>query len=428
MHTRQQKYLPFLMWLFPLLFFAYQFILRLWPGLMMHQIMEQLSIDASSFGLLAAFYYYGYAGMQIPVAMLLDRFGARCIIFISAVICGLSMLLSIYIDSFYLALLSRFLIGAGSAVGILGVSKVVSEWFPKSQYTKMIGLSITFGLLGAVYGGKPVSMLIKAYNWQSIALILASISILLGVVAYIIVRSPEKSNIEKGNEEEINVKHFTVLFSSPALWCLALSNLLMVGALEGFADVWGVPYLVAAHNFSKSDAAGIVTFIFLGMMFGGLVLAWFSKKFGSYPVLVICGLGMAFAFILLFLGNIYTWWALAVLFFVIGIMCCYQLVIFAAGSDLVNSQYLGITIAFLNCVNMLGGSFFHTMIGKAMNFFWTGAVDSGGVKIYSLEAYKYALSTIPICSAVGALVALVLGMQIRRKHGRPHLEKVLKKV
>ena len=109
-------------------------------------------------------------------------------------------------------------------------------------------------------------------------------------------------------------------------------------------------------------------------------------------------------------------------------MCCYQLVIFAAGSDLVNSQYLGITIAFLNCVNMLGGSFFHTMIGKAMNFFWTGAVDSGGVKIYSLEAYKYALSTIPICSAVGALVALVLGMQIRRKRGRPHLEKVLKKV
>ena len=84
MFTRKQNYWPLLMWLFPLSFFAYQFILRLWPGLMMHQIMEQFSIDASHFGLLAACYYYGYAGMQIPVAMLLERFSTRSVIFIFA--------------------------------------------------------------------------------------------------------------------------------------------------------------------------------------------------------------------------------------------------------------------------------------------------------------------------------------------------------
>ena len=45
MLTLRHKYLPFFMWLFPLLFFAYQFILRLWPGLMMNQIMDQFSPD-----------------------------------------------------------------------------------------------------------------------------------------------------------------------------------------------------------------------------------------------------------------------------------------------------------------------------------------------------------------------------------------------
>ncbi len=68
---KKHKCLSFLMWLFPLSFFTYQFILRLWPGLMMQTIMEQFSIDASHFGLLAALYYYGYAGMQITVANLL---------------------------------------------------------------------------------------------------------------------------------------------------------------------------------------------------------------------------------------------------------------------------------------------------------------------------------------------------------------------
>ena len=137
MLTLRHKYLPFFMWLWPLLFFAYQFILRLWPGLMMHQIMNQFSIDASHFGLLAAFYYYGYSIMQIPVAILLDRFSARRIIFIFAVLCGLATLTFTYTSNFYLALLSRFLIGVGSAVGFLGVSKVLSEWFPKAQYAKV---------------------------------------------------------------------------------------------------------------------------------------------------------------------------------------------------------------------------------------------------------------------------------------------------
>lgn len=54
------------MWFLPLLFFTGQFVLRLWPGLMMQDIMQQFKIDAVEFGLLASAYYYGYALMQIP--------------------------------------------------------------------------------------------------------------------------------------------------------------------------------------------------------------------------------------------------------------------------------------------------------------------------------------------------------------------------
>ncbi|NRA74282.1 MAG: MFS transporter [Rickettsiales bacterium] len=403
MYTQNRKYLPFFMWLFPLLFFAYQFILRLWPGLMMHQIMEQLSIEAGSFGMIAAFYYYGYAGMQIPVAILLDRFGTRYVIFAFAVICGFATLLFIYTDNFYLATLGRFLIGAGSAVGFLGVSKVVSEWFPKTQYARMIGFSFTFGLMGAIYGGKPVSLLIESYKWQNVALTLAIISIVIGLCAYLALRSPKNLNSEEMDSEQFKIKNFIKLLSSPTIWFLAVSNLLMVGALEGFADVWGVPYLMKAYNIAKSDAAGIISFIFFGMLFGGPILALFSKKFGNYPVIVMCGLIMALAFMLLFSSYLDSLWLLSCLFFIIGIMCCYQVIIFSAGSELVSQRYLGVTVAFLNCINMLGGSFFHTIIGKVMDYYWDGTLDKEGIRIYDLGAYKYALVIIPVCAVIGAL-------------------------
>ncbi|WP_039454790.1 MFS transporter [Candidatus Jidaibacter acanthamoebae] len=415
------KYLPFFMWFLPLSFFAYQFILRLWPGLMMHQIMEQFSIDAGYFGLLAAFYYYGYAGMQIPVAILLDRFSARYIIFAFAVLCGLATLLFTYTTNFYLAVLSRFLIGAGSAVGFLGISKVVSQWFPKEQYGRMIGFSFTFGLMGAIYGGKPVSLLVANYSWQNVALALAAISIVIGCTTYLALRSPENAK-ESVKEEQFKITNFKVILSSPVIWYLALANLLMVGTLEGFADVWGVQYLMTAYNLKNEDAAGLMSLVFFGMLFGGPVLALGSKKLGNYPMIAICGFSMAGIFMILLLSQTYNPLLLSCLLFALGVMCCYQVLVFAAGSNLVAPQNLGVAIAFLNCMNMLGGSFFHTIIGKTMDMFWTGALSASGFKIYDLEVYKYSLSIIPICACLGAIMVCLVGHNVKGRYMQHELQ------
>lgn len=409
MDNQRTRYTPFLMWLFPLLFFGYQFILRLWPGLMMQPIMMQFSIDASGFGLLAACYYYGYAGMQIPIALLLARFGAQKIVFLFAVLCGLALLLFTFTSNFYLALLSRFLIGAGSAVGFLGVSQVVSTWFSTDHYAKMIGLSFSFGLLGAVYGGKPLSLLISAYQWQSIACVLALIAILIGGAAFLVLGVKP---IKKQEYTAFSGSSFAALLSSKALWVLAVANLLMVGSLEGFADVWGVPYLMTAFSFSKPDAALLTSLIFVGMLFGGPLLAMIAKKAGNYVTLAVCALGLCLAFTLLLSHCISNWWLLCTLFFVVGLLCCYQVIVFATGATLVSAELLGIAIAFLNCINMFGGSLFHTLIGHLMDTFWMGVVDSQGVRVYPLHSFQYALSIIPAGACIGAVLVYWVG---RRK-------------
>ncbi|NDD67503.1 MFS transporter, partial [bacterium] len=89
MFIQKNRYLPFFMWLLPLMFFAYQFVLRLWPSLLMSQIMQQFAIDATAFGVLVSVYYYGYAGMQIPIAILLDKYGPRYVIAACALLCGI---------------------------------------------------------------------------------------------------------------------------------------------------------------------------------------------------------------------------------------------------------------------------------------------------------------------------------------------------
>ncbi|KTD31807.1 MFS transporter [Legionella maceachernii] len=409
----KRDYMPYLMWLFPLLFFAYQFILRLWPGLMMQQIMGQFSIDASHFGFLAALYYYGYSGMQIPVAILLERYSARSVVCLFALMCGLATLIFTYTSNWYLACLSRFLVGAGSAVGFLGVSKVVSQWFPKNRYAKMIGLSFTFGLLGAIYGGKPVSLFITNYSWQTVAFVLATTAILLGITVYFFLSTPK--NVSGQSENQFKLNYFSRLLSSPLIWLLAIANFLMVGSLEGFADVWGVSYLMTAFHLPKNEAAQLVSFIFVGMLCGGPLLAFFSNRLGHYVVITAAGLLMALTFLLMLSITEYNWYLFASLFFIIGNLCCYQVIVFAAGAELVDPKLLGVTVAFLNCINMLGGSFFHTVIGYLMDSTWAGEMSKEGLRLYTLDSYYGSLVMIPYCAVVGACLSALVGFLWRYK-------------
>lgn len=401
------------MWSVALLFFAYQFVMRLFPGLVVKDIMMIHQVDALALGLLSSMYYFGYAGMQIPVAILLDRFGPRNIIAASAALCSLATLLFVLAPNWQLALVARFFIGAGSAAGFLGTSKVISMFFSESSYAKMVGLSFSFGLMGALYGGKPISLLIDADGWQIVGAIIASVGFICALLAWLVIKPFTFDSKIKSEPVKQSIAY---VLKNPYIVILALSNLLMVGSLEGFADVWGISFLSEAFNLQRSNAAFIVSFIFIGMLFGGPILASIAARFSAYfLVTASSGFLISLLFVFMFSGfpNIHPT-ILCVVLFLIGIFCCYQVLVFAIGTKLAPPQHRGVCIAFLNCVNMLGGSFFHLLIGGLLNAFWAGdKID--GLKVYSSHNYVMALSAIPICAFIGAVLVIWIGYLVAKK-------------
>ncbi len=139
------------------------------------------------------------------------------------------------------------------------------------------------------------------------------------------------------------------------------------------------------------------------MLFGGPVLAFFAEKYKAhYAVTMISGVLLAAILMSFLLFNAYLPdQALILMMFVTGLLCCYQVIVFAIGHALVPAALMSLTIAFLNCINMLGGSFFHSTIGILMDFFEQGTMLNG-VKVYSVETYTCALSLIPLASLLGA--------------------------
>lgn len=413
MNSSVSRFRAWAMWVVALLFFAYQFVMRLFPGLVVKDIMMTYQVDALALGFLSSMYYFGYAGMQIPVAVLLDRYGPRTVIAASAALCSLATLGFVLAPNWQIALVARFFIGAGSAAGFLGTSKVISMFFSEASYAKMVGLSFTFGLMGALYGGKPVSLLIDADGWKIVGAIIAGVGFICAFLAWLIIK-PFAYDEKKVNEP---VKQSIIyVFKNPYIVILAIANLLMVGSLEGFADVWGVSFLSQAFNLQRSEAAFITSFIFIGMLFGGPILASLAARFSAYfLVTASCGFLIALLFLFMFgtFPNVHST-VLCVVLFLIGIFCCYQVLMFAIGTKLSPPQHRGVCIAFLNCINMLGGSFFHLLIGGLLNAFWTGDTINS-LKIYSSHNYVMALSAIPVCAFIGGLLVIWIGYKVGKE-------------
>lgn len=398
------------MWFLTTLFFGFQFILRLTPGLVFSELLHKFNIDSVDYGYFAAMYYAGYAGLQIPVAILLDKYGPRVVVFICALLCSLFSLTIVYSDSWFLVLLGRFFVGAGSAAGFLGVAKVLSIWFSPSQYARMVGITFSFGLLGAVFGSAPVSMLMSQYGWRSTVEFVGYSGILISILILLLVKPMPK--IAEELEHNVISKLKNIL-TNKYIVLLAISNLLLVGSLEGFADVWGVPYLESTYGYPRTIASSITMWVYIGMLFGGPILAFFAEKYNAYfQTIAIAGAIMSSILLsLAIFTGVFPYGGLTVMMFIIGICCCYQVIVLSLASILSAPSEISITIAFLNSINMLGGTLFHSTIGNVLNLFWDGTVIND-VAVYSQYAYNLAISAIPIIGLIGVLINIWLSLKV----------------
>jgi predicted MFS family arabinose efflux permease len=373
-----------------LIFFILQDALRIFPSLIKNSLLLKFKWEVTDYGLFTALYYLGYSGSHIPVSIALDKYGLKKTTTISIIITSLGVLMLSLTNSSFLALFGRFIIGLGSSVAFLSVTKVADQYFVRKDL--VISLAFSIGLLGYL-SNVPMSILLaKNYTWESLSMALTLLTLLVALLAFFTL-----PNAKKEKTVPFNSKEFIKIISNKKIILLAIVNFLMVGALEGFSDIWGLNYLVEVYHFDKSISAQIMSFVFLGLLFGSPILAFLAKKLNYYQILVLSGFVLAlsvgfFPLVKLSLNQMLP------LAFIIGIFSCYQIPIIILGNQIVKNSSLPIGI--LNSINMLGGAFFHWIVGYSLNI----------LNIYYPYdiSFSMALLTIPIGSLLGSFLVFFI--------------------
>lgn len=398
--TIASRRIAWVVWLIASIFYAYQYILRVMPNIMLDDIMLRFNVGAAAFGQFSGIYYIGYTLLHMPIGLMLDRFGPRkvmsgCILFTT-----LGLLPLIMAENWAYPVLGRLLIGLGSSAAILGVFKIVRVAFSEKLFPRMLSFSVTIGLIGAIYGGGPLSYMHERMGYQAVVQLFALIGVGLAVATYFIV-----PNIKLASEGTIfsNIKE---VFSNRRVIFASLFAGFMVGPLEGFADVWGKAYLKTLYGFENNMAASFSSLIFMGMCFGAPVLGFIAEKSRSYLAVVVgSGIAMSAAFIVLMNWQV-PLAVLAILFVLVGVCSAYQVLTIYYTSICVREQVAGLTTAVANMIVMIFGYAFHSIMGVVINAFGGAGEPS---------ALSYGVSVIPLGLCVGTVGFIYLLLQETRR-------------
>ena len=403
-------------------FYSYEYFLRISPSVMEHALRKHFDLSATGFGLLAAFYYYAYVPMQLPVGVLMDRFGPRRLLTAACLICVVGTFMFADTVLFGVAAAGRFMVGFGSAFAFVGVLKLATIWLPEDKLGLVAGMATALGTIGAMIGDNLLGSMVSNMGWQPTVNFTAIFGIGLMFVLWFGLRDQKRHQQYNGTIHSFkrSMIDLGLIVRNKQMWINGMYGCLVYLPTTVFAELWGIPYLQHAHGLTHADANLCNSVLFLGFTIGAPSMGFISDKLKrrKLPMQIgAAGAGVVMMIILYVPGLTVT--SLNVLMFLLGLLYSVQSIVFAVGREVSPKEAAGTAIAMTNMIVMIGAMFLQPLVGRLLD--WSLVARENSLvnipvdkmqQLYTAHDYQFALSIIPL----GILIAVILTFFIRETH------------
>jgi len=412
--NRTHPLFPWAVWGLGALLFFYAFFHRVAPAVMVGELMRDFAVGGAILGTLSALYFYPYAALQIPLGLMLDRWGPRRVLTVAAAFCGLGSLVFATADNLVIAYVGRAMIGAGAAFGWIGTLNLIAIWFPPSRFAFMAGVTAMVGMSGAVAGQAPLAEVIDAYGWRETLIAAAGYGGVLAIAFWVVVRNPAgKTAGNGGRRAEGSIwNNLREVLSTPQIWYLGLVIAAVSVPLLTFASLWGVPYMMSAFAMTRTEAASSTSLLLIGWAIGAPLVGWLSDRMKSRKIPVLFSTVGSFAAILavVYVPDLPKNAVLFLIFFN-GFAGGASVVTYATGRENVRAAVSAATMGTMNCLAMAVSAVFQPVMGLILDMFWDGHMEAGA-RIYDTGAYQMAFLIYAGCAVI-AIVASFLVKETR---------------
>ncbi|MFN3234644.1 MAG: MFS transporter [Gammaproteobacteria bacterium] len=403
----EKKSIPavaWVMWTLGTIFVLFQFFVQLATGEITGRLMQDFHISAAVVGNLSASFFYAYLLFQLPVGILLDRFGVRRTLTCAVLSLALGAFIFATAHSVFVAAIGRAFMGAGSAFSFVGVLCLVAIWFPPRLFSLMVGLCEMVGMFGTAVGENFLSESVLHYGWRDSMLIVGVLGVLLAIAMFLFIResAQEKASKDPNDSAIANLKH---VVTHPQYWLLGIYGFFMFGLITGFCAIWAVPFLMNTYHYSLELASFFVSIVLVGVAAGCPLQGWISLYVSRKRLMIIGAfLVVIFFSCMLYIPNLPKS-LMMILLFLSGFMMCVYLQVFAVAKEITVPEHRASAMAFTNMVVMSSPILLQPLIGWFLTIH-SGSVVNAAVQVFSAVDFRVALSILPVGFGLSVLCAL----------------------
>ncbi|WP_232817937.1 MULTISPECIES: MFS transporter [Kocuria] len=242
---------------------------------------DRFQATASQLSLFTMLQVFVYAGLQIPVGVLVDRFGSKAMVATGAVLMAVGQVVLALAEYLGWGVVGRVLVGAGDAATFICVLRVIPAWFSLSRAAFMTMVVGTAGNLGQLLSVVPFSALLGWAGWTPALLSMAALSVVTAALVTAYLRDSPEGNGGANRSLAIARTRAAVVKSlrepATALAFWVHFSVQFIGTV--FALMWGYPYLQNAQGMSAGQAGFVMTFFVLTNLLVGLSIGgWVARR------------------------------------------------------------------------------------------------------------------------------------------------------
>jgi MFS family permease len=417
LRSRFSQMLPWLMWLTAALFYFYVFMLRMVPSLISTTILETFSLTPLQLAQIVSIYYLVYAVMQVPIGLIIDRYGLRRSLTLGSACCALSSIGFISLHYYPILLISRLLLGFGSAFAFIGAMKIIRVRIGDKHIGLLSSLTNTIGMLGASCAFTVLTPQIRHHGWPRVATFLVLVSLLLCLSLYAIIRdvNNEADSQQTASIKQLYQQTWGLIRQHPLLLLNGLIACLCALPTTCFADLWANLYFRQGLGFDEMAAASATSCIFLGWAIGSPCFGRCADYFRNYHKPLIVGIiGIFVLFFIILTVQPESVGSLLLLCTLFGALASCQTLVFPIACQLSPVQATATAIALTNAMVVSGSLLFQPLVAWLIQ---SQEPITFAHPSYTLGTYQYALSSLLIATVL-CLGLAVLQYHLYQQQGR----------
>ncbi|GAA3397959.1 MFS transporter [Cryptosporangium minutisporangium] len=377
---------------------------------------ERFDISAAQLATFTMLQLLVYAAMQVPVGLLVDRFGSRAVLLTGTLILTVAQAGFALAESYGAALAARLFVGIGDAMTFICVLRLVNAWFAPRRVPVVTQLTGVIGQLGAIASAVPMTWALSTLGWTWAYGLAASLGLVAALAALIVLHDQPGTRTLRGPALSYSAiraslasswqqpgtrlgfwVHFTTQFSQTI-----------------FALLWGYPFLVEGEGLSPNAASMLLTLMVLSLIAAGPVMGWFTARHpwqrSTLALTIVGAIAIAWTVVLAWPGRA-PLAVLVVLVMVIGLGGPGSVIGFDLGRTSNPPARLASATGIINQAGFVASLTVVVAIGAILD--WRSGGGPGAD--YTPDAFRWAMSFQYVLWALGATQIF----RYRRK-GRAH--------